>query len=103
MIYQAENIRAAFECGEYWDKSTQIDVVGVRQDGWTDLGECKWKDLASIRSLAGELESKIPLYPNKRNATICRRLFVRSVKSSAKLTGVRIHTLKDLYALKSPP
>lgn len=103
MIYQAEGVRAAFECGEYWDKNTQIDVIGVRQDGWTDLGECKWKDITSIKPLADELEAKVPLYPNKRNATINRRLFVRSVKSSVKLPGVRVHTLKDLYALKSPP
>ncbi len=81
----------------------QIDVVGVRQDGWTDLGECKWKDPTSIKPLADELEAKIPLYPNQRNATISRRLFIRSVKSTVKLPGVRVHTLKDLYALKSLP
>lgn len=103
MIYHDEGVRAAFECGEYWDKDVQIDVVGVRQDGWTDLGECKWGDVGSMSALAAELESKIPRYPNKRNATIGRRLFVRSSKARAKTPGIRVHTLDDLYSLKAAP
>ena len=50
MIYREEGVRSAFECGEYWSKEVQIDVVGVRKDGWTDLGECKWGDVSSIFS-----------------------------------------------------
>jgi AAA+ ATPase superfamily predicted ATPase len=42
LIYVSEGVRAAFEIGEYWHQDVQIDVVGLRQDGWTGLGECKW-------------------------------------------------------------
>jgi len=31
-------VTAAFEIGEYWDKHVQIDVVGLRDDHWTDIG-----------------------------------------------------------------
>jgi hypothetical protein len=31
-------VNAAFEIGEYWDKHVQIDVVGLRDDHWTDIG-----------------------------------------------------------------
>ena len=41
-IYRREGVTAAFEIGEYWNKGTQIMLVGLRDDGWTDLGECKW-------------------------------------------------------------
>ena len=100
MIYQAEGVRSAFECGEYWDKNVQIDVVGVRKDGWTDLGECKWGDVNSMPALVKELDSRLPLYPNHREATLGRRLFVRSIKTRPKLSGVTLHTLDDLYRLK---
>ncbi len=100
-IYIAEGVRSAFDCGEYWSKEVQIDVVGVRKDGVTDLGECKWGDVSSMTALAAELERKIPLYPNKRNATISRRLFVRSQRAGSKPAHVRTHTLAALYDLKS--
>ncbi len=103
MIYRGEGVRSAFECGEYWSKEVQIDVVGVRKDGWTDLGECKWGDVSSMAALTAELEKKIPLYPNGRNATVGRRLFVRSAKARSKNSAVTVHTLEDLYALKPGP
>jgi hypothetical protein len=37
-----EGISAGVEVGQYWDPTVQIDVVGVRDDGVTELGECKW-------------------------------------------------------------
>ncbi len=40
-LYEREGVTAAFEIGEYWSKATQVDVVGLRADGWADLGECK--------------------------------------------------------------
>jgi AAA+ ATPase superfamily predicted ATPase len=102
-LYVREGVRAPFNVGEYWDGDVQIDVVGVRDDHWTDLGECKWGDLASLPALAAELEEKVPQYPNARNATIGRRLFIRSLKSKGQgpLEGVRVHTLKDLYELEA--
>ena len=41
--------------GEYWDRQTQIDVVGVRTDGWTDIGECKWSGQGAPMAFAREL------------------------------------------------
>ena len=41
MIYIAEGVRSAFDVGEYWSPKVQIGVVGLRQDGWTDLAECR--------------------------------------------------------------
>jgi AAA+ ATPase superfamily predicted ATPase len=102
LLYAQEGVRAAFNVGEYWDTRTQIDVVGVRADNWTDLGECKWGAVGSITAMAMELEAKIAAYPNTRNATIGRRLFVRSLKAKGKALpqDVRLHTLAHLYAIK---
>ena len=90
---------AASEIGEYWDKETQIDVVGLRQDGWTDLGECKWGTVRSATALRAELEARLPHFPNQRHATVARRFFTRArVKVTvAKGTNERWHTLDDLY------
>jgi uncharacterized protein len=101
LIYVAEGVTASFEIGEYWDPRVQIDVVGFRRDNWTDLGECKWGNVASLSSLSAELAEKVPRYPNVRNASICRRLFVKSFKTKTPRfpSGVRLHTLEDLYAM----
>jgi AAA+ ATPase superfamily predicted ATPase len=100
LLYRKEGVRAAFEIGEYWGKEVQIDVVGVRQDGWIDLGECKWGDVSSMAALDAELEAKVERYPNPRNVTIGRHLFVRSLKARAKTPEARVHTLRDLYELQ---
>lgn len=101
LLYAREGVRAAFMVGEYWDKQVQIDVVGVRQDNWCDLGECKWGEVTSFSGLVGELEAKVRAYPNPRNATIGRRLFIKTAKAAAKSApaNLRIHTLADLYEL----
>jgi hypothetical protein len=73
-------------------------VVGSRDDGRIDLGEVKWGVVRSAAGLAGELEAKIPRYPNPGNATIERRFFVRArPRVRAPLPG-RWHDLEDLYA-----
>lgn len=99
MIYAREGVRAAFSVGEYWDAEVQIDVVGLREDHWTDLGECKWGEVASAPALVSELEGRVRRFPNARNATIGRRLFVRTLRtrSRAALREVQVHTLEDLY------
>jgi uncharacterized protein DUF234 len=79
-------VTSAFEVGSYWDSRTQIDVVGLRKDGWTDLGECKWSATVSLPAVAEELEQKIRSYPNARQATIGRRLFVRSFNRVGRAT-----------------
>jgi AAA+ ATPase superfamily predicted ATPase len=99
VIYERERVSAAFEVGSYWDAHVQIDIVGLRQDGWTDLSECKWGPVASLPAVAAELERKIAHYPNTRGATIGRRLFLRSLKRGrkARVDDLRIHTLEELY------
>ena len=74
LIYAQEGVTAGFEVGEYWSPATQIDVVGMRDDHWTDLGECKWGAVRSPRALETELEHKLQRYPNRRGATLGRRL-----------------------------
>ncbi len=100
-LYARESVAAPFEVGEYWDKRCQIDVVGVRQDGWTDLGECRWGAVRSARRVRDDLEAKVPLYPNTRNATIGRRVFTRDAapreKPGSGDPAIRWHDLPDLY------
>jgi AAA+ ATPase superfamily predicted ATPase len=100
ILYGKEGVSAAFEVGAYWDKSTQIDVVGYREDGWTDLGECKWGVVRSAKDLRLELEEKVSRFPNRRAATIGRRLFTRDRVPAEPETGaaVRWHCLEDLYS-----
>lgn len=102
LIYARDKVRAHFKVGEYWDKHTQIDVVGVRDDNWTDLGECKWGDVPSFKALQAELNERVAKYPNERGATIGRHLFVRSAKARSKnaVQDCEVHTLADLYALE---
>ena len=99
-VYESEGVSAAFEIGEYWDKATQIDVVGYRDDGWTDLGECKWGTVRSARRIASELEDKVGRYPNERNASVGRRVFTRArvVPPSNGASDVIWHCLEDLYS-----
>jgi len=100
-LYSRERGAAPFEVGEYWDKRCQIDVVGIRQDGWTDLGECRWGAVRSARAVRDELEAKVGLYPNRRNATIGRRIFTREAapreRGRPNDAVVRWHDLGDLY------
>ncbi len=95
-LYRDEGLNASFEVGEFWAKDVQIDVVGLREDGWTDIGECKWGTVRSPKALLAELESKVSRYPNPRNATIGRRVFVRS-RPRRLPEGARWHALEDLY------
>ena len=106
-LYAREGVMAAFETGEYWDKESQIDVVGARDDGRIDLGECKWGTVRSWKAVEEELEEKVKLYPNARNATLQRRIFTRdpAPAGTARSPLVRWHSLADLYpavAAKAP-
>lgn len=99
LIYAQEGITAAAEVGEFWNAETQIDVVGMRNDNWTDLGECKWGTVRSPKALASELDHRAKLYPNYRGATVGRRFFTRR-KPAAAASDPRWHSLDDLYALQ---
>jgi AAA+ ATPase superfamily predicted ATPase len=99
VLYRREGVASPFEVGEYWDKSTQIDVVGLREDGWIDLGECKWGRVRSQRRIESDLVEKQSRYPNPRNATICGRIFTRRETRRRDSAGshIRWHCLRDLY------
>ena len=98
LIYANEGVGAGYEVGEYWSGTAQIDVVGLREDHWTDLGECKWGAVRSPRALEKELDRKAEAFPNPRGATLGRRYFVRR-KPAAKEGASGWHSLRDLYAL----
>jgi AAA+ ATPase superfamily predicted ATPase len=97
-LYARERIAASYMIGEYWDRDVQIDVVGVRDDGRTDLGEVKWRSVRSATQLVGELDAKVARYPNSRNATIERRFFVRARPRTRSSLPGHWHDLEDLYA-----
>lgn len=98
LIYSREAVTAGFEVGEFWNKDSQVDVVGLRADNWTDLGECKWGTVRSPKALEQELARKVGLYPNTRGATLNRRYFVRT-KPASRTNDANWHSLEDLYAL----
>jgi AAA+ ATPase superfamily predicted ATPase len=98
VLYRREGVTAAFEVGDYWSKTVQIDVVGLRDDGWTDLGECKWGTAGSPKAVEQELDEKVRQYPNRRNATIGRRIFTRQAPPAGEgRAGVIWHGLEELY------
>jgi hypothetical protein len=100
VLYARAGLTAGFRVGEYWDKHAQIDVVGLRDDGWTDLGECKWGPVRSAAALRRELEAKLAFYPNARSATIGRHIFTRTrVRAEKPKAGPDIawHCLEELY------
>ena len=97
-IYDREGVAADFEVGEYWSPTTQVDVVGLRGDGWTDLGECKWGTVRSAAAVERELEEKVTRFPNRRNSTLGRRVFARHKRPGRKgSSDVKWHSLEDLY------
>ena len=113
LIYAMEGVTAGFEVGEYWSarrrnarefpppdasQAAQIDVVGLRDDNWTDLGECEWGPVRSAPALEAELDRKARLYPNRRGATLGRRYFVRR-KPGSRADAKGWYSLQDLYAL----
>ena len=98
VIYAHEGVGAGFQVGEYWSRLTQIDVVGLRDDDWTDLGECKWGAVRSPAALEAELDRKAERYPNSRGATLGRRYFVRRIPAARRGRG-GWYSLDDLYEL----
>jgi len=87
-----------WQIGEYWDKSVQIDVVGLREDGWTDLGECKWGAVRSAAALEKDLHLRAAHFPNLRGDSIGLHAFVRK-KPKKTTAGLQWLDLEDLYAL----
>lgn len=96
-IYRRERISAAYQIGQYWGQHVQIDVVGLRDDKVTDLGECKWGATGGRARVEAELQSKMNAFPNARGATLVLRIFVRRRPAGGGAGGVRWHDLADLY------
>ena len=98
-LYDREGLAAAFEVGEYWDKEVQIDVVGLRDDDWIDIGECKWGNFRSQKVLVDEVRARARRYDNSQNATLGCRLFIRDARRIPvkDRMGVQWHSLADLY------
>jgi len=96
-VYRAEEIPGGFEVGEFWSRDAQIDVVALRQDGRTDLGECEWPTLRSWQAPLGQLDRRLGAFPNPRGATFGRLLFARSGPAE-RPPGIRCFDLEDLYA-----
>jgi hypothetical protein len=109
-LYLKEGVTAAFEVGQYWSKATQIDGVGLRDDGWTDLGECKWGTVRSPKAAEQELEEKVQEFPNTRGATIGRRVAWSGHEAgpvfsspNACMDGGSVQTRCPLVPLKTRP
>jgi len=94
-IYSKERVSGRFDVGEYWDRNVQIDVVGLRGDGWVDLGECRWIGRAGLTSTARELAARVGYFPGG-NRTVRQLLFVRKKPASIP-AGVVVHDLQSLY------
>ncbi|HEX9295453.1 MAG TPA: ATP-binding protein [Polyangiaceae bacterium] len=94
-IYDVEGVTAKFQVGEYWDRATQLDVVGLRADGWVDVGECKWSARDSFAAAAREVRSRGARYPAE-GRTLRYHLFSRR-RSGGEFGDVAVHTLGELY------
>ncbi len=97
-LLHAERVKASLEVGEFWSPAAQIDVVGLRQDRWTELGECKWGGVGSLRAVADELRGKVAHYP-LQGATPQLRVFTRRRLQGKPPDGLKVHSLESLYAL----
>jgi uncharacterized protein len=95
--YRDENVLAAFQIGAYWNKQVQIDIVGVREDGVLDIGECKWGSVTSWPNLQQEIKRKAQTHPNARNFTVREHVFVRQKSKKVLKTTLLVHDLKDMY------
>jgi len=95
LIYVNERVSGRFEIGEYWDRAVQIDVVGLRTDGWVDLGECRWSSRTRLAETARELSARTLHFP-VGNRTVRPLLFVRKNSRPAP-AGTIVHDLRALY------
>lgn len=93
-LLAAEGVTASLELGSWWDRSAEIDVVGVRSDGVTELGECKWGPVTGAE-LGRQLESKRLAFPNPKHHTLRLHAFVRRLRGRPP-PGVLVHRLEDL-------
>lgn len=98
-LYAQEGVSGSFQIGEYWDKHMQIDVVGLRDDRWVDVGECRWGTMRTWSQVVRELEAKVMRYPGARDRTVALRMFTSAASRGRPVTGYQIywHSLAQLY------
>lgn len=101
LLYRAEGVQAPFEVGEYWSRDAQIDVVGLRQDGVTDLVECRWGAAPVAARVAEELRARAGHFPNARGARIRLRLFSELPPQGTAPDDLECHDLRGLYGIAS--
>jgi hypothetical protein len=97
-LYAAEGMTSRFQVGEYWDRAIQIDLVGLRSDGWIDLGECKWAGRSVVAGAGRELSERAARYP-AGGRTLRLHLFVHRRPRAAPGSPVLIHDLEEIYRL----
>jgi hypothetical protein len=95
LLYEEEGVVGRFDVGEYWDRAVQIDVVGLRADGWADLGECRWQGRAGAAQVARELAMRVTHFPGG-SRTIRQIVFVRKRAKSEQL-ATPVYDLAALY------
>jgi AAA+ ATPase superfamily predicted ATPase len=94
LLYLEEGVIGRYEVGEYWDRHVQLDVVGLRADGWVDVGECKWSGRPAPAAAVSELQRRAAGYP-AGGRTVRRHLFLR--RTVAARHEVELHDLAELY------
>jgi AAA+ ATPase superfamily predicted ATPase len=95
-LLDREGVDGATRVGEFWGPATQIDVVALRADRWTLLGECKWGALPSLPRVHAELRAKAAAYPTA-GATVELRVFSRKKLKGPAPAGLKVHSLGQLY------
>ena len=68
-------------------------------DRWVELGECKWGSPSSLAQVVEELRGKVAHYP-LAGATPQLRVFTRKSFAGKPPPGVKVHSLRTLYALR---
>ena len=103
VLYARDGVTTSLEIGEYWDQPTQIDVVGVRGDGWIDIGECKWGTRRVGRKVLTDLIDKTAkVVPEQGKdwtvhyALFARAGFTESVVGEAERVGAQLIELEML-------
>ena len=97
-LYEERRMTARYAVGEYWAKDVQIDVVGLREDGWVDLGECKWSGRPAVADAAREIAAKVARFPAGGRTVRPHLFFRRAPRAKARgPEGVEVHDLAELY------
>lgn len=95
-LLNRDGIQVSCKLGSYWDKNIQLDVVGLRDDGVIEVGECKWQNSPpATSSVNSSIIEKLKHFPNPNHQTIRNHYFSRSKRKAHD--NIIIHDLKDIY------